>query len=321
MHKYEGDEKFNPKSFKSGSSVGYIDRSAVTDEVLFAQIRMLRELMFNVVPLSRYNHLVGNGGSNVWVKWTAQTAIPWKTNMVCPMSLPGMPGCCCPILKWTSKEMFIEHWQIYHIDQHTSRIICEHKKDGVSCHYLTDCEMDMKAHMHKLHEPAISEKLATNRYVKENAWLDLTSSWSIKDLEMNYKTFPEARSASSLELFVWVIMDTAAEDPRTKANAFRVPPYNSKNWQIMIDLGVFTIKDMIKAIAGEEESIPPKTTKAKKGRNRKQRRAQAKAIMESDSTDSADDKPTNSIGGEGVKSSSKLKPQSTKMGTEVYRNQ
>ncbi len=25
MHKYEGDEKFNPKSFKSSSSVGYID--------------------------------------------------------------------------------------------------------------------------------------------------------------------------------------------------------------------------------------------------------------------------------------------------------
>ncbi len=58
MHKYEGDEKFNPKSFKSGSSVRYIDRSKVTDEVLFAQIRMLRELMFDVIPLSRYNHLV-----------------------------------------------------------------------------------------------------------------------------------------------------------------------------------------------------------------------------------------------------------------------
>ncbi len=65
MHKYEGDEKFNPKSFKSGSSVGYINHSEVTNGVLFAQIRMLRELMFDVIPLSRYNHLVGNGGSKV----------------------------------------------------------------------------------------------------------------------------------------------------------------------------------------------------------------------------------------------------------------
>ncbi len=71
MHKYKGDEKFNPKSFKSGSSVGYINRSEVTNEVLFAQIRMLRELIFDVILLSRYNHLVGNRGSKVWAKQTA----------------------------------------------------------------------------------------------------------------------------------------------------------------------------------------------------------------------------------------------------------
>ncbi len=28
VHKYKGDEKFNPKSFESGSSVGYIDLSS-----------------------------------------------------------------------------------------------------------------------------------------------------------------------------------------------------------------------------------------------------------------------------------------------------
>ncbi len=176
MHKYEGNKKFNPKSFMSGSSVGYINLSAVTNELLFAQIRMIRELMFNVIPLSRYNHLVGNGGSKVWAKQTAQMAVPWKLKMACPMSLPGMSGCWCPILVWTSKEMFIAHWQIYHIDQHTSRILCEHKKEGVCCHYMTDREADIKAHMHKLHELAISEKLASNSYINENAWLDLTSS-------------------------------------------------------------------------------------------------------------------------------------------------
>ncbi len=39
-HMYKGDEKFNPKSFKSGSSVGYINLNTATEEVLFAQIRM-----------------------------------------------------------------------------------------------------------------------------------------------------------------------------------------------------------------------------------------------------------------------------------------
>ncbi len=87
MHKYESDVKFNPKSFKSGSSVGYNNRSEITNEVLFAQIQMLRELIFNIILLRRYNHLVGNGGSKVCAKWTAQ----WKANMGCPMSLPGMP--------------------------------------------------------------------------------------------------------------------------------------------------------------------------------------------------------------------------------------
>ncbi len=113
--------------------------------------------MFDFIPLSRYNHLVGNRGSKVWAKWTAETAVPWKTNMAPPMLLPGLLGCWCPILNWTSKEMFIAHWQIYHIDQHTSHILCEHKKDGVSCHYMTDRQVNMKAHMHIPHEPAISE--------------------------------------------------------------------------------------------------------------------------------------------------------------------
>ncbi len=38
MHKYECDKKFNPKSFKSCSRVAFINLSAATNEVLFAQI-------------------------------------------------------------------------------------------------------------------------------------------------------------------------------------------------------------------------------------------------------------------------------------------
>ncbi len=42
MHKYTGTEKFNPKSFKRGSSVRFINLKTATEEVLFTQIRMLR---------------------------------------------------------------------------------------------------------------------------------------------------------------------------------------------------------------------------------------------------------------------------------------
>ncbi len=100
---------------------------------------MLKELMFDVIPLSRYNHLVGNGGSNEWSKRTALTAVPWKAKMIWPMANIGMLGCHCPIKVWNRKEMFIAHWQIYHIDQHANSILCEHKnKDDVPFHYMTE---------------------------------------------------------------------------------------------------------------------------------------------------------------------------------------
>ncbi len=90
---------------------------------------MMKELMFDVIPLSRYNLLVGNGGLKVWAKHTIQMALPWTPRMECPMSSPGMPGCYCPITIWIDKEMFVVDWQIYHIDQHSSRIVCEHSKE------------------------------------------------------------------------------------------------------------------------------------------------------------------------------------------------
>ncbi len=109
------------------------------------------------------------------------------------MSRPGFPGCYCPLTNWTDKKMFIAHWQAYHNDQHTSRIVCEHEKDCNLCHYMADRESNMKSHTHNLHKDAVANKQASNNYVSENAWLDLTSSWSIKDLERNFKTFPDNR--------------------------------------------------------------------------------------------------------------------------------
>ncbi len=55
---------------------------------------------------------------------------------------------------------------------------------------MTDRESDMKSDIHILHKDAVAKKQASNSSVSENAWLDLTSTWSIKDLERYFKTFP-----------------------------------------------------------------------------------------------------------------------------------
>ncbi len=64
-HKYTSNVMFNPKIFKSGPSIGYINIDIASFELLFAQVRMTMELMFDIIPLSRFNHLLENGGSNV----------------------------------------------------------------------------------------------------------------------------------------------------------------------------------------------------------------------------------------------------------------
>ncbi len=174
--KYMGDVKCNPKSFKSDPTVGYINLDIVSFDLIFAQIRMTKELRFDVLPLSRFNHLVRSGGSKVWAKQTAQTTVPWKSRMCCSMGGPYMPGCHCPIVKWSKKQMLRAHWLIYHVDQLISRIICEHEKDGVPCHYMTDREANMTQHVSKVHEPMLKAMEVSNFYVKENNWLNLTSS-------------------------------------------------------------------------------------------------------------------------------------------------
>ncbi len=98
IHKYTGVMKFNPKSFQSVSSIRFIDLNSTTNKVLFAQIRMLRELIFDVIPLSQYDHLVRNGGSKVWSKWTAQTAVPWS-------EADGMPH----VESWLSRMLLSNH--------------------------------------------------------------------------------------------------------------------------------------------------------------------------------------------------------------------
>ncbi len=105
--------------------------------------------MFKIIHINRYDHLVGDSGLKVCSKQTAKIAHPRKANMTCPLARPDMPGCNCLIKHWTNK--FIAHWQIYHIDQHVSRIVCEQFKDKVKCHYMTDREGDMKLHVSKVH--------------------------------------------------------------------------------------------------------------------------------------------------------------------------
>ncbi len=81
--------------------------------------------MDKIIHLSRYDHLVGNDGSKVWSKCTAKTAHPLKVNVICPLAVPDMQRCNCPIKHCTWKKMFMAHWQIYNVDQHISCIVSE----------------------------------------------------------------------------------------------------------------------------------------------------------------------------------------------------
>ncbi len=103
------------------------------------------------------------------------------------------------------------------------------------------------------------------------------------------------------------------EDPRTKSNAFRVPSYNSQNWETMLADGTCTIKDMVKALDVEEESLPSKTGKAKTGRSCRRHSAKLKAVTDSDLSDLVNDNSAKTSGVQGVKSASKPKPQSSEM--------
>ncbi len=178
--------------------------------------------------------------------------------------------------------MFIAHWQAYHIDQHTSHILCEHEKDGILCHYMTDRERYMKPHIHNFHRDAVTKKQASNSYVSENAWLHLTSSWSIKDLERNFKTFPDSHVGSNHTLFVWVMMDMKAEDPRMKNNVFRVPVYGSEELATMNSLDANTIKEMNIALAAKVNTKPA-VAKMKKGRTQRSHQIKSRKLVESDS--------------------------------------
>ncbi len=147
---------------------------------------------------------------------------------------------------------------------------------------MTDQESDMKSCIQNLHWDAVTKKQASNSYVSENAWLDLTSSWSIKDLERNFKTFPESHAGSHHTLIVWVIMDMKAEDPRTKSNVFRVPFYDSEVWATMKSLNADTIKGMNIVLAAKVNAKPT-AAKMKKGRTQRSRHINSPELVESDS--------------------------------------
>ncbi len=121
--------------------------------------------------------------------------------------------------------MFVAHWLIYHIDQHISHLVCDFEKDDVRCQYLTDLEADMKQHVSKVHNAKFNALIATNRYVEENAWLEWTSSWSIKYIHKDYKL---TQTGSTALPYIWVIMDHHAKYPRSKTNTFQVTRYSSE---------------------------------------------------------------------------------------------
>ncbi len=125
-------------------------------------------------------------------------------------------------------------------------------------------------------------------YIEEDALLDLTYSWFIKDIEMKYKTYPETIP----KLLVCDIMDLQAEDPRGKNNPSKVPAYSSAVRKEMISLGVHTIKDMLQKDVSNtsgEISKPHLSQGTKKKKGRKCCRAQSKATVDKEKSKSSDD--------------------------------
>ncbi len=101
-----------------------------------------------------------------------------------------------------------------------------------------------------------------------------------------------------------------AEDPRTKANAFRV--HDSKKLDTMLSIGTFTIKDMKIALAAMVYSPPSMQAKTKKSRHRRRHGVKSKATIGSDSFDSADEKSRKTVNGQGLKSSLRSSPHPLK---------
>ncbi len=103
----------------------------------------------------------------------------------------------------------------------------------------------MKNYIQNVHSEDLKKLIGSKLYMQENAWLDMTSFWSIKDIERRAKTFPvmaHKDKAVPAQLLEWIIMDVKRDDPHVKSNKVRVPIYDSLEWKFMIDLDCYTIK-------------------------------------------------------------------------------
>ncbi len=111
-------------------------------------------------------------------------------------------------------------------------------------------------------------------------------------------------------------MDHEAEDPRGKSNVFGVPPLVFQDWQKMISLGCYNIKEMFSkdTTSCEDSQSSKQVATMIKGRKRHNRHAKSKATVESDHFDSNDKAHSQkSKGRAGVKSSTKKGLQSSDM--------
>ncbi len=77
-------------------------------------------------------------------------------------------------------------------------------------------------------------------------------------------TFPENHAGATMRLLAWVIMDHDAEHLTGKSNVFRVPQFTSQDWQTIISLGVYTIKEMQNSEESQSSKQVATMTKGRK---------------------------------------------------------
>jgi hypothetical protein len=116
---------------------------ALSEESELTHLEKYSYDLFITVELEHFRHLLGNNSEKAYGNRTNQNIICWESNMACPMEtapIPELPdsyigtlkkgeylGCICPMLTFPTKELYIAHFNMYHIATKISHGYCTGK--------------------------------------------------------------------------------------------------------------------------------------------------------------------------------------------------
>ena len=106
------------------------------------------EDLFATVRLdTHFVHLVGNNAEKAYGNRTNRNCVVWTSGMACPMThlpVPDLPstydgeykkgaiiGCHCPMRTFETPELYVAHFNLYHINTKVSKGYCTKLQAGV----------------------------------------------------------------------------------------------------------------------------------------------------------------------------------------------